>query len=145
MKKSAVFFITLLLLLGCFVSAGAAEDAAHTEATVFAKCGEVIQISAVGNPTTGYVWSEPKTSNGLKLLYSDYTQLKPGMIGTGGIFEWGVIADTPGFYLFKTEYSRNFLLESGYPAEPAKTLKALFVYLPDFMEGPSGVISLRTT
>ena len=39
MKKSAVFFVTLLVLLGCFVSAGAAEETEHTEATVFANCG----------------------------------------------------------------------------------------------------------
>ena len=138
MKKSAVFFVTLLVLLGCFVSAGAAEETEHTEATVFANCGEVIIISAVGNPTTGYTWSEPVLSNGLSLIHSDYTQSKPGMIGTGGVFEWTVFADTPGFYLFKSEYNR------AWENAPAKTLKAVFIYLPDFLNGPNGVVSLRT-
>ena len=136
MKKFAVFLLTLLLL-GCFVSAGAAEETTHTEATVFAKCGEMIIISAVGNPTTGYSWSEPEVSNGLEVVFSEYTQYNPGMIGKGGVFEWGVTAASPGFYQFKTDYNR------AWEKAPAKTLKAMFVYFPEFMNIQSGVVSIR--
>lgn len=139
MKKITVF-ISVLLLFCCFVSAGAAADAempAHTDATILANCGDMILISAVGNPTTGYTWSEPEVSNGLEIAFSDYTQAKPDMIGTGGFFEWGVIAEKPGIYLFKTEYNR------AWEKPPQMTLKALFIYLPEFLDVPDGVISLR--
>lgn len=140
MKKFAILFVISLVLLGCFVSAGAAsaaDEPSHTAATVFSKCNEMVTITAVGNPTTGYTWSEPKVSAGLEIVYSDYIQSKPGMIGTGGLFEWGITADTPGFYLFKTEYNR------GWENEPKMTLSVVFVYFPEFVDIHSGVISIR--
>ncbi len=135
MKKFAIFLVTLLVL-GCFVSTASASDDGVTisKASVLAKEGEVVQITAVGNPTTGYVWSEPKLSNGLTLVLSDYTQLKPGMIGKGGIFEWWTAADKPGFYLFETDYARM----SG---SPIKTLQTVIIIVPDVLNIPSGLIS----
>ncbi len=140
MKKFAILFVISLVLLGCFVSASAAstsDEPTHTDVTILSKCNEMIIITAVGNPTTGYTWSEPAVSNGLEIVYSDYTQSKPGMLGTGGLFEWGVSADTPGFYLFKTEYNR------GWENEPKMTLNAVFVYLPEFVDIISGVTNIR--
>ena len=135
MKKFAIFLVTLLVL-GCFVSAASANDEGITisKASVLAKEGEVIQVTAVGNPTTGYVWSEPELSNGLTLVLSDYTQLNPGMIGKGGVFEWWVTAERPGFYLFETDYARM----SG---NPIKSLQAVMIILPDVMTIPSGLLS----
>ena len=135
MKKFAIFLVTLLVL-GCFVSAAGANDEGViiSKASVLAKEGEVIQVTAVGNPTTGYVWSEPKLSNGLTLVLSDYTQLNPGMIGKGGVFEWWITAERPGFYLFETDYARM----SG---NPIKSLQAVMIILPDVMTIPSGLLS----
>lgn len=137
MKKSAIRFVALLLILGCLfcIGSAAAEEAAEAKATVLAKTGEVIQISAVGNPTTGYLWTEPVMSNGLTLISSEYTQMNPGMIGKGGIYEWWVTADKPGFYLFETEYKRPM---SG---TVAKDLQAILIILPDVLNVPSGLLS----
>ena len=135
MKKFAIFLVTLLVL-GCFVSAAGANDEGViiSKASVLAKEGEVVQITAAGNPTTGYVWSEPKLSNGLTLVLSDYTQSKPGMIGTGGTFKWQVTAELPGFYLFETDYARM----SG---NPIKSLQAVLIVVPDVLNIPSGLLS----
>ena len=136
MKKFAVLLLTLLLL-GCFVSAGAAEETTHTEATVFAKCDEIVQISAPSNPSTGNTWMISYVSPGLDVLIDPMTSIGTGFVDSNGLYQCWVSAKTPGFYQFKAEYA------SAWGEEPSMTLKAMFVYFPEFVNIQSGVVSIR--
>ncbi len=149
MKKFAILFVISLVLLGCFIPASCAlsveepaadisqSEATYTEATVFAKCGEIVQISAPANPSTGYTWMISHVSPGLDVLVDPMTSISTGFVGSNGVYQCWVSADAPGFYLFNAEYAR------AWGEEPIMTLKTLFVYLPDFLNGPSGMVSIR--
>ena len=83
------------------------------EASASLDTGDVITISAETNPSTGYSWTEPVVSEGLKIVGTGgYTDADPEIVGAGGFCYWDVTAYKPGTYTFTSEYKRPWETES---------------------------------
>lgn len=117
MKILTKFFV-LLVLAGCIFSAGCViSPEGNVEQVVLSydkgtvdslavTTGANIQISLPGNPTTGYVWVV-ETDDGLTVASEDYAASgEDGLLGSGGIYTWEVVADKPGIHSFFAEYKR---------------------------------------
>lgn len=117
MKRIIILSLASIVLFGCVFSAGCVTDdnSQHLaefgytggEQSISAKVGDVITISANTNPSTGYSWTEPEVSEGLKILgIGSYAEYNPELIGAGGIRYWDVTAEEAGTYTFTAEYMR---------------------------------------
>ena len=117
MKKTTIFLVTAVVLLGCVFGAGCVSEEMYEynvqfdysggEKSVTAKAGEVVTITTQTNPSTGYSWTEPVVSEGLQIVGDGgYTDAEPGLVGAGGYHYWDVTAEKPGTYTFTTDYKR---------------------------------------
>jgi predicted secreted protein len=75
--------------------------------------GDIVKITAEGNPTTGYEWTAisdilSTKKDRLVILTSVYTQtpVDSYIVGSGGTYEWLVTAEKPGIYEFHAQYKR---------------------------------------
>ncbi|MDD4133232.1 MAG: protease inhibitor I42 family protein [Methanocorpusculum sp.] len=73
--------------------------------TINPKAGEVVKITTIGNPTTGYFW-EAVPGEGLTVLADNYTIDNTTLIGGGGMYEWLVTANEAGQYQFEATNQR---------------------------------------
>ena len=124
MKKSPLILMTAAILIGCIFGAGCISyeelheydvtfDYSGGEESVSAKTGEIITITTQTNPSTGYSWTEPVVSEGLKIVGTGgYSDAEPGLVGAGGFRYWNITADEAGTYTFTTEYKRPWESES---------------------------------
>ena len=123
MKRIIILSLASIVLFGCVFSAGCITDdnSQHLaefgytggEQSISAKVGDVITISANTNPSTGYSWTDPDVSEGLKILGTGgYSDAEPGLVGAGGFRYWNITAEEAGTYTFTTEYKRPWETES---------------------------------
>ena len=102
-----------IVLLGCVFGAGCISNDniefsySGGEQSISAKAGKIITITTQTNPSTGYSWTEPVVSDGLKIVGSGgYSDAEHGLVGAGGYHYWNVTAEKSGTYTFETEYKR---------------------------------------
>ncbi|MBP1929371.1 putative secreted protein [Methanolinea mesophila] len=111
MKRSAIFLMAGLLVLGSlFVSAAAADlqgVGLETRNSMTVSQGATITVTLSENPSTGYSWVMNATS-GLKLVDDTYTKLENDRFGAEGQHEWVYLAAAPGLQEVRGEYKRPF-------------------------------------
>ena len=119
MKKIIILSMASIVLLGCVFGAGCISNDniefsySGGEQSISAKAGEIITITTETNPSTGYSWTEPVVSDGLKIVGTgSYSDAEPGLVGAGGFCYWNVTAEKAGTYTFTTEYKRPWETES---------------------------------
>ena len=123
MKRIIILSLASIVLFGCVFSAGCITDdnSQHLaefgytggEQSISAKVGDVITITTQTNPSTGYSWTEPVVSEGLKIVGTGgYSDAEPGLVGAGGFRYWNITAEEAGTYTFTTEYKRPWETES---------------------------------
>ncbi len=113
MKKIIILSMASIVLLGCVFGAGCISNDniefsySGGEQSISAKAGKIITITTQTNPSTGYSWTEPVVSDGLKIVGSGgYSDAEHGLVGAGGYHYWNVTAEKSGTYTFETEYKR---------------------------------------
>ncbi len=113
MKKIIILSLASIVLFGCVFGAGCISNDniefsySGGEQSISAKAGEIITITTETNPSTGYSWTEPVFSDGLKIVGSGgYSDAEHGLVGAGGYHYWNVTAEKSGTYTFETEYKR---------------------------------------
>lgn len=113
MKKIIILSLASIVLFGCVFGAGCISNDniefsySGGEQSISAKAGEIITITTQTNPSTGYSWTEPVVSDGLKIVGSGgYSDAEHGLVGAGGYHYWNVTAEKSGTYTFETEYKR---------------------------------------
>ena len=113
MKKIIILSLASIVLFGCVFGAGCISNDniefgySGGEQSISAKAGEIITITTETNPSTGYSWTEPVVSDGLKIVGSGgYSDAEHGLVGAGGYHYWNVTAEKSGTYTFETEYKR---------------------------------------
>ncbi|MDO5846040.1 MAG: protease inhibitor I42 family protein [Methanocorpusculum sp.] len=89
------------------------------------RAGDVVRVTAAGNPTTGYDWNTTAGST-VTVLNTAYVEdaHEEYMVGYGGTFVWDVTAEKAGTYLFDAEYKRPW--EENVPAEDAFSFHLTF-------------------
>ena len=123
MKRIIILSLASIVLFGCVFSAGCITDdnSQHLaefgytggEQSISTKVGDVITITTQTNPSTGYSWTEPVVSEGLKIVGTGgYSDAEPGLVGAGGFRYWNITAEEAGTYTFTTEYKRPWESES---------------------------------
>ena len=119
MKKIIILSLASIVLFGCVFGAGCISNDniefsySGGEQSISAKAGEIITITTETNPSTGYSWTEPVVSEGLKIVGTgSYSDAEPGLVGAGGFCYWNVTAEKAGTYTFTTEYKRPWETES---------------------------------
>ena len=119
MKKIIILSMASIVLLGCVFGAGCISNDniqfsySGGEQSISAKAGKIITITTQTNPSTGYSWTEPVVSDGLKIVGSGgYSDAEHGLVGAGGYHYWNVTAEKAGTYTFTTEYKRPWETES---------------------------------
>ena len=119
MKKIIILSLASIVLFGCVFGAGCISNDniefsySGGEQSISAKAGEIITITTETNPSTGYSWTEPVVSDGLKIVGTgSYSDAEPGLVGAGGFCYWNVTAEKAGTYTFTTEYKRPWETES---------------------------------
>ena len=113
MKKIIILSLASIVLFGCVFGAGCISNDniefgySGGEQSISAKAGEIITITTETNPSTGYSWTEPVVSEGLKIVGTGgYSDAEPGLVGAGGFRYWNITAEEAGTYTFTTEYKR---------------------------------------
>ena len=113
MKKIIILSLASIVLFGCVFGAGCISNDniefsySGGEQSISAKAGKIITITTQTNPSTGYSWTEPVVSDGLKIVGSGgYSDAEHGLFGAGGYHYWNVTAEKSGTYTFETEYKR---------------------------------------
>lgn len=113
MKKIIILSLASIVLFGYVFGAGCISNDniefsySGGEQSISAKAGEIITITTETNPSTGYSWTEPVVSDGLKIVGSGgYSDAEHGLVGAGGYHYWNVTAEKSGTYTFETEYKR---------------------------------------
>ncbi|MBR5815044.1 MAG: protease inhibitor I42 family protein [Methanocorpusculaceae archaeon] len=113
MKKIIILSLASIVLFGCVFGAGCISNDniefsySGGEQSISAKAGKIITITTQTNPSTGYSWTEPVVSDGLKIVGSGgYSDAEHGLVGAGGYHYWNVTAEKSGTYTFETEYKR---------------------------------------
>ena len=119
MKKIIILSLASIVLFGCVFGAGCISNDniefsySGGEQSISAKAGEIITITTETNPSTGYSWTEPVVSEGLKIVGTGgYSDAEPGLVGAGGFRYWNITAEEAGTYTFTTEYKRPWETES---------------------------------
>ena len=119
MKKIIILSLASIVLFGCVFGAGCISNDhiefsySGGEQSISAKAGKIITITTQTNPSTGYSWTEPVVSDGLKIVGSGgYSDAEHGLVGAGGYHYWNVTAEKSGTYTFETEYKRPWETES---------------------------------
>ena len=99
MKKIIILSMASIVLLGCVFGAGCISNDniefsySGGEQSISAKAGKIITITTQTNPSTGYSWTEPVVSDGLKIVGSGgYSDAEHGLVGAGGYHYWNVTA-----------------------------------------------------
>ena len=128
------FSLLICLALSWLTTAGAAEPKPIT-----VKVGEEFKLTLQCNATTGYQWVLAKAPDEklVKLVGSEYKQLDPKLIGSGGDMVWTFRALAEG----KAEIGLNYIRPWEKDAKPAQATNFVVVIktpkAPDNKKAPA--------
>jgi predicted secreted protein len=104
-------FISGVPVCDCALRVHRAVTEADTGAQVTLRVGDRLMVLLAGNPTTGYVWSDPAIYDNDPLRATDameYRTTAPGRLGAGGFFFYRYWAIDEGTKVLAFDYARSW-------------------------------------